>query len=111
MARKKHFVTRNITTTHVTALTYNNDTNETKQEKFSVPRQYKSNEDLLKILRELFETATIKIATILSSNVVVERYAQEESDFIKNSIKLTNNDEETLDEESEEYEETEETEE
>lgn len=85
MARKKHLITRSITSTVATVIAHDGETGETGSEQLVVSRTYKSDNELLKALREKYETDTFKIACVIDFFVTVEKYGMTEDDFINNA--------------------------
>lgn len=109
MARKKHLITRSITSTVATVIAHDVETEETKNVQLAVSRTYKTDNDLLKAVREKYETDTFKIACVVDSFVSVEKYGMTEDDFINNAEIITKKSKDSEDEENEdEYEEADE---
>ena len=99
MARKKHLITRSITSTVVTVIAHDVETEETKNVQLAVSRTYKTDNDLLKAVREKYETDTFKIACVVDSFVSVEKYGMTEDDFISNAEIITKKSKDSEDEE------------
>lgn len=99
MARKKHLITRSITSTVATVIAHDVETEETKNVQLAVSRTYKTDNDLLKAVREKYETDTFKIACVVDSFISVEKYGMTEDDFINNAEIITKKAKDSEDEE------------
>ena len=82
MARKP-MVTRTILSTKATVLCLNTVTAEPETQVYVAPRTYKTDKDLLKALKKVYETEDFVLAQITSTEVVEERYGMTEAEFIK----------------------------
>ena len=89
MARKKHLITRNITTTVATVIAHDLETEETKNVQLAVSRTYNKDNELLKAVREKYESDTFKIACVVDAFVTVEKYGMSEDDFIAKAEIIT----------------------
>ena len=110
MARKIHLITRSITSTVATVIAHDVETEETKNVQLAVSRTYKTDNELLKVLREKYETDTFKIACVVDSFVTVEKYGMTEEDFISNAEIITKKSKDSEDdsEDEEDYDEADE---
>ena len=75
-------VTRTIVTTKATALCLNVETGEAENATFTVPRTYKDNEKLLKAIKAVGETDTLKVVHIVDVQTEETLYGMTEQDFI-----------------------------
>lgn len=87
MARKP-MVTRSFEVTNVNVMMCNTITAEVHNKEFEVPRTYKDNEKLLKVVKEMVETDSDKVVTIVDKSVATKLYGMSEADFLKNAIEL-----------------------
>lgn len=108
MARKVHLITRSITSTVATVIAHDVETEETKNVQLTVSRSYKTDNELLKVLREKYETDTFKIACVVDSFVTVEKYGMTEDRFISNAQIITKKAKDKDSEDEEDYEEADE---
>lgn len=99
MARKKHLITRSITSTVATVIAHDVETEETKNVQLAVSRTYKTDNELLKAVREKYETDTFKIACVVNAFVTVEKYGMSEDKFIDNAEIITKKSKDSEDEE------------
>ena len=67
---------------------YNTITAEVHNKEFEVPRTYKDNEKLLKVVKEMVETDSDKVVTIVDKSVATKLFGMSEADFLKNAIEL-----------------------
>ncbi len=81
-------VTRTITTTKATVMCCDIEAGDTITEQITVPRSYKNNEALMKVVKPLLETEQIKPVAILQSEVVETLYGMTEQQFIENASVL-----------------------
>lgn len=109
MARKP-MVTRSFEVTKVNVMMCNTITAEVHNKEFEVPRTYKDNEKLLKVVKEMVETDSDKVVTIVDKSIATKLFGMSEADFLKNAIELdpetrkvleTDEEDEDEDEESE----------
>ena len=107
MARKP-MVTRSFEVTKVNVMMCNTITAEVHNKEFEVPRTYKDNEKLLKVVKEMVETDSDKVVTIVDKSIATKLFGMSEADFLKNAIeldpetrKVLETDDEDEDEESE----------
>lgn len=109
MARKP-MVTRSFEVTKVNVMMCNTITAEVHNKEFEVPRTYKDNEKLLKVVKEMVETDSDKVVTIVDKSIATKLFGMSEADFLKNAIELdpetrkvleTDDEDEDEDEESE----------
>lgn len=87
MARKP-MVTRSFEVTNVNVMMCNTITAEVHNKEFEVPRTYKDNDKLLKVVKEMVETDSDKVVTIVDKSVATKLYGMSEADFLKNAIEL-----------------------
>lgn len=87
MARKP-MVTRSFEVTNVNVMMCNTITAEVHNKEFEVPRTYKDNEKLLKVVKEMVETDSDRVVTIVDKSVATKLYGMSEADFLKNAIEL-----------------------
>lgn len=87
MARKP-MVTRSFEVTNVNVMMCNTITAEVHNKQFEVPRTYKDNEKLLKVVKEMVETDSDKVVTIVDKSVATKLFGMSEADFLKNAIEL-----------------------
>ena len=87
MARKP-MVTRSFEVTNVNVMMVNTITAEVHNKEFEVPRTYKDNEKLLKVVKEMVETDSDKVVTIVDKSVATKLFGMSEADFLKNAIEL-----------------------
>lgn len=84
MARKP-MVTRTIITTKVDVLSMNVTNGEALNSSLVLPRTYKDDEKLLKILKNTYDTDTVKVVHIIDKTEVETLYGMTEEDFILNA--------------------------
>lgn len=84
MARTR-VVTRTIEVTEVQAMVVNTDTKEVTTCTYEVG---KTDRDLLKTVKELYETETDKIVTITGTSIRQDIYGMLETDFIRLARKM-----------------------
>ena len=85
---RKPMVTRSFEVTRVNVMMCNTITSEVHNKEFEVPRTYKDNEKLLKVVKSMVETDSDKVVTIVDKSVATKLYGMSEADFLKNSIEL-----------------------
>lgn len=88
-------ITRTITTTKATVLCLNIVTKEPLTEVITLPRTHKDEQTMLKLIKPLLESDTIKVVHIVSAEVCEALYGMSEQDFIKNAYIISNNTDET----------------
>lgn len=76
-------VTRTIITTKVNVMCLNIETEETCNRSVVVPRTYNDDEKLLKKVKELIETETLKPVHIVDKEEIETLYGMSEQEFIK----------------------------
>ena len=82
MARSP-MVTRRIPTTEVTLMCVNTDTGETYTTREALPREYKSDKDILKYCaKNGIETDSVKVVKVVETNVRRPMYKMSERKFI-----------------------------
>lgn len=84
MARKP-MVTRTITTTEVTCMSLDITQGESLTQVLVLPRTYKDEKKLIKMLQETFNTDDIKVVAIIDKKEVETLYGMEEQKFISNA--------------------------
>lgn len=82
MARKP-VVSRTITTTKVTVLCLDVEQKQPFEQTVTLPRTYRNDAQILKIVRDMLETETVKVAHIAGSVVENKLYGMPESKFIE----------------------------
>lgn len=87
MARKP-MVTRTITTTEVTVLCMDVVSVEPFNKTVTLPRTYKDDKKLLKVVAELIDNDTTKTVHIVDKKEVETLYGMTEQQFIDNATKL-----------------------
>ena len=78
-------VTRTIKSTVVQAMTVNVETGEVVIKSYVLSRTYKTNDLMLKKLRKLHETETVKIVQIMEAKVEEHKYSMSEDTYIANA--------------------------
>lgn len=76
-------VTRTITSTRVKALVVDITTSQTSEKDFVLPRTYKDNVSILKTAEKMFNTETVKIVHIISTEIETCLYAMSENEFVQ----------------------------
>lgn len=76
-------VTRTIQTTVVNVLCADTELGELVNKEFTLPRTYKDEDALLKAVRKIGETATIKPVSVVASKIVETLYGMSEQKFIE----------------------------
>lgn len=85
---KQAQVTRTITTTVAEVLCVDTTTQTTTTISVTLPRTYKDEKDLMKAVKNIVDTDTVKSVTVLSTNIVETLYGMLESEFIKHASVL-----------------------
>lgn len=88
MARKP-MVTRTITTTKVNVLCLDVESVETFNKVVTLPRTYKDNKKLLKVVEDVVNSDTVKAVHIVDKTEVETLYGMTEQDFITSASVLT----------------------
>ena len=83
-------VTRTITTTKATVMCLNVVQGEPYTETVTVPRTYKDDDALLKVVKPLIETDELKAVHIVAKEVIETLYGMPEYDFIDHAVVLPN---------------------
>lgn len=83
-----HMITRTVTSTKVTAMVVDITAGTTYSQEFEVARTYKDEEKLLKAVKAIGETATVKVVAIQTSEEVETLYGMSEQQFIEFAEKL-----------------------
>lgn len=78
-------VTRTITTTKVNVMCLDIETGEPCNKSVVVPRTYKDDEKLLKKVKEVLETETLKPVHIVDKEEIETLYGMTEQNFIEHS--------------------------
>ena len=78
-------VTRTITTTKAVVMCVDVEAGEPFNKVVSVPRTYKDKEALLKVVKSLIETETIKAVHIVDKTEIETLYGMTEQDFIEHA--------------------------
>lgn len=85
---KEKLITRTFVITQATVMTLNIETSEPSTETYDMPGLYKTDEALLKAVKELYDTDTEKVVTITSKTEIEELRGITESVFLQYSIVL-----------------------
>lgn len=85
---RKPMVTRSFEVTRVNVMMCDTETSEVHNTEVTVPRTYKDDNKLLKVVKSIVETDTDKVVTIVDKNVDTKLYGMSESDFLQYSIEL-----------------------
>lgn len=104
MARKERMITRTIKRTTVTMVVFDVNTEQPVEKTITLAGEFKTDEDLTKRLKELYETDTEKVVHFKDKTVVSDLFRMTEQNFLANS-ELVSKDSETeggVDEEPEE---------
>ena len=75
-------VTRTMKSTIATIMTVNVTEGKTENIEYTLPRTYKTNADVLKTAKELFETDTVKLVHVLDTRTEEKLYGMSEADFM-----------------------------
>lgn len=78
-------ITRTLTATVVTVLCCDVESGDTITQTVTVPRTYKTDEALMKVLRPLVETEQIKPVHILTKEITETLYGMTEADFMEHA--------------------------
>lgn len=78
-------VTRTITTTRANVMCLDVQAGEPFNKEITVPRTYKDDETLLKTVKPLIETETVKAVHIVSKTTIETLYGMTEQDFIEHA--------------------------
>ena len=81
-------VTRTITTTKVTVMCLNVVQGEPCTETVTVPRTYKDDNALLKVVKSIIETDELKAVHIVAKEEIETLYGMSENDFIEHATVL-----------------------
>lgn len=81
-------VTRSFEVTRVNVMMCDTITSEVHNKEFDVPRTYKDDNKLLKVVKSMAETDSDKVVTIVDKTVYTKLFGMSEADFLKNSIEL-----------------------
>ena len=78
-------VTRTITTTKAKVMMCDVEAGDVIVEEVTVPRTYKNDVALLKVIKEAYETDQLKPVSIVSTEVIETLYGMTEQEFIENA--------------------------
>lgn len=81
-------VTRTITTTKANVMCVDVEVGEPFNKEVTVPRTYKDNDSLLKTVKPLIETETVKAVHIVAKTEIETLYGMSEQDFIEHATVL-----------------------
>mgnify|MGYP006895541461 CR=1 FL=1 len=81
-------VTRTITTTRASVMCLDVQDGEVLNKEITVPRTYKDDETLLKTVKPLIETETVKAVSIVSKTTIETLYGMTEQEFIEHAKQL-----------------------
>lgn len=86
--KKEKLITRTFVITQATVMTLNIETAEPSTETYEMPGIYKTDEELLKAVKELYDTETEKVVAITAKTEIEELRGISESLFLQHSIVL-----------------------
>lgn len=86
--KKEKLITRTFVITQATVMSLNIETAEPSTETYEMPGIYKTDEELLKAVKELYDTDTEKVVTITSKTEIEELRGISESLFLQHSSVL-----------------------
>lgn len=86
--KKEKLITRTFVITQATVMALNIETAEPSTETYEMPGLYKTDEALLKAVKELYDTDTEKVVTITTKTEIEELRGITESAFLANSLVL-----------------------
>ena len=95
-------VTRSFEVTRVNVMCCDTQTAEVTNIEREVPRTYKDEAKLLKVVKEAVETQTLKVVAIVDKKVVSKLYGMSEIAFLQNAIELDPETRKALDVEADE---------
>lgn len=81
-------VTRTITTTKAIVMCVDVEAGEPFNKEVTVPRTYKDNDSLLKVVKPIIETETVKAVHIVGKTEIETMYGMTEQDFIEHASVL-----------------------
>lgn len=81
-------VTRTITTTKAVVMCVDVEAGESFNEVVTAPRTYKDNDSLLKTVKPIIETETVKAVHIVDKTEIETLYGMTEQDFIEHATVL-----------------------
>ena len=81
-------ITRTITTTKVTLMCLDVQAGEPMTETVTIPRAYKTDEEILKKVKPIIETDTLKAVHVVDKEVIETLYGMDEQKFIENAVIL-----------------------
>ena len=81
-------VTRTMKNTVATVLMANTETREVFEQNFTLPRTYKDDEKVLKLVKALCDGEPVQPVSIVNTVVEESLYGMTEADFLKHSTKL-----------------------
>lgn len=81
-------VTRTITTTKANVMCVDVEAGEPFNKEVTVPRTYKDNDSLLKVVKPIIETETVKAVHIVGKTEIETLYGMSEQDFIEHASVL-----------------------
>lgn len=86
--KKEKLITRTFVITQATVMVLNIETAEPSTETYEMLGIYKTDEELLKVVKELYDTDTEKVVAITSKTELEELRGISESLFLQHSIVL-----------------------
>lgn len=86
--KKEKLITRTFVITQATVMALNIETAEPSTETYEMLGIYKTDEELLKAVKELYDTDTEKVVTITAKTEIEELRGITESAFLANSLVL-----------------------
>lgn len=81
-------VTRTITTTKANVMCVDVEAGEPFNKEVTVPRAYKDNDSLLKVVKPIIETETVKAVHIVGKTEIETLYGMSEQEFIERATVL-----------------------
>ena len=87
MAREA-MVTRSFMTTEVTVMCLNIETAEPSNETITIPKLFKDEKKLLKAVREIIDTDTLKAVSVVNVEQKTKLYGMSIADFTANAVEL-----------------------
>lgn len=90
---RKPMITRTITTTEVTLMVADTEAGEIINQDVTLPRTYKNDEAIIKAARPLVETDTLKVVSVVRSEVSECLYGMPEAEFVAHAERITPNSE------------------
>lgn len=90
---RKPMITRTITTTEATLMVADTEAGEIFNQDVTLPRTYKNDEAILKAARPIVETDTLKVVSVVHSEVSECLYGMPEAEFVAHAERIIPNSE------------------